>query len=102
MPVISPRRKVPAVNSTRHALVLPGVTAVVIIPHKQRRSVGGLARTKNGPELTIRMNELDKMYFAEGAKRCGLSMADYVRQCAVNMANAIRSQTDAPSFTEEG
>jgi hypothetical protein len=80
--------------------VLPGVTAVVVIPHEQRRSIGGLARKKNGPEITVRVNDLDKSLIIEGAKRCGLSMADYVRQCAVNMTRALRSQTDAPSSSE--
>ena len=85
----------------RPAYVLPGVTVVVVIPHQQKRAIGGLARKKNGQELTVRVNDLDRTFITEGAKRCGLSMADYVRQCAVNMTHAMKAQNDAQSLASE-
>lgn len=98
MPIVSRKLTKTAVER-RPAYVLPGVTAVVIIPHQLRRAIGGLARKKDGPEVTIRVNEYDKAIIYEGAKMCGLKVADYVRQCAVNMTQAMKGQTDAPYFT---
>lgn len=99
MPIISvTRKKVKTVTERRAAFVLPGITAVVIIPHKLRRATGGLVRLKDGPEITIRVNDYDTSMIKEGAQMCGLKVADYVRQCAVNMTQAMKGQTDAPYF----
>lgn len=99
MPAISRRPTRPGSAERRTAFVLPGITAVVVIPHKLRRAIGGLARKKDGPEITVRINDYDKAMISEGAKICGLNMADYVRQCAVNMTQAMKGQHDAPYFT---
>lgn len=98
MPVV-PRKLTKAAVERRQAYVLPGVTAVVVIPHQLRRAIGGLARKKDGPEITVRVNDYDRSMIIEGAKMCGLNMADYVRQCAVNMTQAMKGQHDAPYFT---
>lgn len=100
MPIINTtRKKIKTVTERRQAFVLPGITAVVIIPHKLRRATGGLVRQKDGPEITIRVNDYDTSMIREGAQMCGLKVADYVRQCAVNMTLAMKGQTDAPYFT---
>jgi len=85
--------------AVRVVKTLSGITAVVLIPFAQPRAVGGLVRKRNGPEITIRVNDLDKQIIAEGARLTGLRTADYVRQCAVHMAEAIKKQkgpTNAP------
>lgn len=99
MPVVSRKLLKSRAVERRQAYVLPGVTAVVVIPHQLRRAIGGLARRKDGPEITIRTNDYDRVMIEEGAKMCGLKMADYVRQCAVNMTQAMKGQHDAPYFT---
>lgn len=85
----------PIVSQTKK--VLPGITAVVILPHETPRSLGGLARLADGPSIRIRVNELDRAAIVLGAKKTGLKIADYVRQCAVNVANAIKAQENAQS-----
>ena len=97
-PIVAPTTLPPtnyaAMPRTAHS-ELPGVTAIVVIPYPQRRAVGELRREKNGPELTVRVNALDRALIVEGAKLCGLSIADYMRQCATHMTNALKGRKDA-------
>ena len=71
---------------------LPGVTITIVRPYKQARAQAELARTKAGPELTVRVNKFDKALIEEGAALCGLAAADYARQCAIHTAQAIKAQ----------
>lgn len=71
---------------------LPGVTITIVRPYPQTRAQGELARTKEGPEVTVRVNKMDKALLEEGAKMCGLRMADYVRQCAIHTTQALKAQ----------
>jgi hypothetical protein len=71
---------------------LPGVTITIVRPYPQTRAHGELARTKAGPEITVRVNTMDKTIIDEGAKLCGLRTADYVRQCALHTTQAMKAQ----------